>query len=137
MSVEMSFEYLGELHTALRHGPSGVRLETDAPKDNEGRGESFSPTDLVGAALASCAVTTMAIRGRKEGITFEAARGEVVKEMTTNAPRRIRRLALRLEMPAGLGPEARRRLEDIARSCPVAMSLAGGIDLPMEFVYPD
>ena len=72
MGVTMTLAYKGGLHCELRHEPSSSTIETDAPKDNEGRGEAFSPTDLVGAALMSCAVTTMAIKGPKEGIPFAA-----------------------------------------------------------------
>ncbi len=137
MSVKMSIDYSGELRCTLEHGPSGSRLETDAPKDNFGRGEAFSPTDLLGAALASCAVTTMAIRAPREGIAFAGAKGSVVKEMTSEGPRRVRRLTLELTMPAGLAPAERARLEEIARGCPVALSLAPDVERALSFVYPD
>ena len=94
MSVTTKIEYTGNLHCEMEHGPSKTRLETDAPKDNMGKGEAFSPTDLVGAALASCAVTTMAIKAPKEGIPFTAAKGMVTKEMSSEGPRRIVQLAL-------------------------------------------
>ncbi len=137
MSVTIRIEYAGELRCALEHGPSRARVETDAPLDNAGRGEAFSPTDLVAAALASCAVTTMAILAPREGIAFGGAAGAVVKEMSAEGPRRIRRLSLELRMPAGLDPAARARLEAIARGCPVARSLSPEVELPMRFVYPD
>lgn len=137
MSVQMSVEYRGQLHCSLSHGPSGSRLETDAPKDNEGKGEAFSPTDLVGAALISCAVTTMAIKAPKEGINFTSASGIVLKDMTSEPPRKIKRLSIRLEMPAGLSAAHRERLETIAKTCPVALSLNPAVELPIEFKYPD
>lgn len=137
MAVEMSIAYTGELHCELEHRPSGTRLETDAPVDNMGRGSSFSPTDLVGAALISCALTTMAIKGAKEGIPFGDARGKVLKEMTGEGPRRIAKLEVELEMPAGLDAAQRARLEEIARTCPVALSLGEGVAKPMRFVYRD
>lgn len=137
MSVTMTVDYQGSLHCALQHQPSSARIETDAPKDNEGRGEAFSPTDLVGAALASCAITTMAIKAPKEGIRFERARGKVVKEMTSEPPRKIARLTLEIELPAALSAEHRSRLEAIARSCPVALSLSPALELPMRFAYTD
>ncbi|MCC7386151.1 MAG: OsmC family protein [Deltaproteobacteria bacterium] len=136
MAVEMIVEYTGELRCRAEHGPSGSVLETDAPRDNEGRGELFSPTDLVGAALMTCAMTTMAIKGRKEGIDFTRAAGRVVKEMTSQGPRKIARLTLEIVMPAGLPPAHRTRLEEIARSCPVALSLAETVEVPMTFSYP-
>ena len=135
MAVTMTLAYDGDLRCELKH-ESQTTIQTDAPKDNEGRGEAFSPTDLVGAALVSCAVTTMAIKGPKEGIAFPAARGRVVKEMSSTPPRKIARLALEIEMPAGLALSARGRLEEIARTCPVALSLSAGVVVSMDFRYP-
>jgi putative redox protein len=134
MTVSISVTYAGQLRCELIHGPSSTSLQTDAPKDNEGKGESFSPTDLVGAALLSCAVTTMAIKGRKEGIDFPTARGTVTKEMA-NAPRKIARLAVEIDMPPGLDAAARARLEEIGRTCPVALSLANDVIVEMTFRY--
>jgi uncharacterized OsmC-like protein len=136
MSVTMKLSYKGELHCELSHGPSKTVIETDAPLDNMGKGESFSPTDLVGAALVSCAVTTMAIKAPKEGIPFGNVSGRVVKDMSTEQPRRIAKLAIELDMPGGLSPEQRVRLEEIARTCPVALSLSKELELPIRFNYP-
>lgn len=135
MTVTMTVDYQGALRCELVHGPSSTRMQTDAPTDNEGRGASFSPTDLIGAALLSCAVTTMAIKAPKEGIAFSTAKGRVTKEMTTTAPRKIARLAVQLELPAALPAPARARLEAIARACPVALSLHGDVIVEMSFVY--
>lgn len=137
MAVEMTLRYSGELHCELTHGPSRTVIETDAPTDNMGRGEAFSPTDLVGAALLSCAVTTMAIRGPKEGAPFAAATGRVHKHMTTEGPRKIARLEVEIDMPAGLDAAARQKLEAIAHGCPVARSLGPDVAVPMVFKYPD
>lgn len=137
MSVTTSLDYKGELHCELTHGPSKSMIETDAPLDNMGKGEAFSPTDLVGAALLSCAVTTMAIKGPKEGIPVGRVAGRVVKDMTTSPPRRIAKLAVELEMPAGLDAAHRAKLEEIARTCPVALSLSKEIELPIVFRYPE
>jgi len=138
MGVTMTLAYKGELHCELRHEPSSSTIETDAPKDNEGRGEAFSPTDLVGAALLSCAVTTMAIKGPKEGIPFAAGvKGRVTKEMTATPPRRIAQLIVELEMPRGLDEKQRARLEDIARNCPVALSLGKELIATIAFRYPE
>lgn len=134
--VEMFAVYTGEKHCELRHSPSGSALETDAPRDNQGRGERFSPTDLMGAALASCVLTTMAIHGERDGIILKGASARVHKEMQAN-PRKIARLPLEITMPKGLAPDQRARLEELARTCPVARSLAADIELPMKFVYPD
>ena len=135
MAVEMTLRYAGELRCELTHGPSKTQIQTDAPTDNMGRGEAFSPTDLVGAALLSCAVTTMAIRGPKEGVPFDGASGRVEKHMTTEGPRRIAKLVLEIDMPAGLDAAARTTLEAIARGCPVARSLGSGVEHTMTFKY--
>ncbi len=134
--VSILIEYQGDKHCRLTHGPSGTRIETDAPQDNGGRGESFSPTDLVAAALASCALTTMALIAEREGISFGPARAEVQKEMTSS-PRRIAALPLTFHMPAGLSAAERQRMEEIARSCPVDRSLHPEVRRPMQFIYPD
>jgi uncharacterized OsmC-like protein len=137
MGVTMKLDYKGELRCELEHGPSKTVIATDAPLDNMGKGAAFSPTDLVGAALASCAVTTMAIKGSKEGIPFASAEAKIVKEMSSEGPRRIRKLELELTMPGGLQPAQRARLEEIARTCPVALSLSKELELPIVFRYPD
>ena len=134
MALTMTMTYEGGLRCELAH-PSSTKLETDAPKDNEGKGERFSPTDLVGAALLSCAVTTMAIKAPKEGIPFAKASGRVTKEMTTSPPRKIAKLAIEIDLPAALTPPQRARLEEISRTCPVALSLHGDVIVEMRFRY--
>jgi uncharacterized OsmC-like protein len=120
----------------LEHGPSGSKLNTEAPKDNGGTGMSFSPTDLVGAALASCVLTTMALAASREGLPFGEARAHVEKRMTP-PPRRIGELVLRIDMPAGLSAAHRARLQEVAQGCPVSRSLHPDVAIPMTFHYPD
>lgn len=132
--VKMSGVYQGEKHCELKHGPSGSKLETDAPKDNHGKGEKFSPTDLVGAALGSCIVTTMAILTEKEGLNLTGAQFEVQKIMGSD-PRRIAELFVSLNLPGHLSADDRLRLEAIARSCPVQMSLHPNIKVHLQFNY--
>ena len=134
--VEMFAEYTGEKHCELTHGPSRSRLETDAPKDNQGRGERFSPTDLMGAALASCVLTTIAIMAEKDGIVLKGMKARVTKEMHPS-PRRIARLPVEVTMPAGVSPRDRARFEAAAHSCPVHKSLSPEVDAPITFNYPD
>ncbi|WP_224367140.1 OsmC family protein [Hyalangium versicolor] len=122
--------------TQLEHGPSGSHIATEAPKDNGGTGASFSPTDLVGAALASCALTTMALAASRENIPFGEAKATVEKRMTP-PPRRIGELVLNIQMPAGLSRAHRTRLEEVAHGCPVARSLHPDVKLPVTFSYPD
>ena len=121
--VEMQLVYEGGLRANAVHGPSGARLETDAPVDNQGKGEAFSPTDLLGASLASCMLTTMAIVADREAWRVEGARARVEKHMELEPRRRVGRLVVELAMPKGLPEAARSRLESAARGCPVAASL--------------
>lgn len=121
--VEMKLVYEGGLHTEALHGPSSARLETDAPVDNQGKGEAFSPTDLLATALASCMLTTMAIVGEREGWKIDGAIARVEKHMELEPRRRVGRVVVELEMPSGLPTSARERLEATARGCPVAESI--------------
>jgi putative redox protein len=132
--VEMSVKYTGQKHCELTHGPSGSRIQTDAPKDNAGKGEAFSPTDLVGAALASCILTTMAIVAERDGIPFENAEAKVGKEMTP-PPRRIGALPVHVKLSASLSAEQRQKLEHAALHCPVHKSLHPDVHAPVTFTY--
>ncbi|NMO21269.1 OsmC family protein [Pyxidicoccus fallax] len=134
--VVMTLVSQPQFKTQLTHGPSGTVSVTEAPRDNGGTGGSFSPTDLVGAALLSCAVTTMHLFASREGISLGEVRGRVEKRMTP-PPRRIGELVLELRMPAGLSAEHRTRLEQVGRECPVARSLHPDVKLPLTFSYPD
>jgi uncharacterized OsmC-like protein len=136
MSVEITGTYTGKLGTELRHGPSGTLLRTAAPLDNQGDGSSFSPTDLVAAAFASCIVTTMAIVAEREGIPFGGVTFRVEKHMVAQ-PRRIGALPVRIHMPAGLTPEQRQKLERTAHACPVHKTLLAEVDKTITFVYPE
>lgn len=133
MGVPMRVQIAG-LQCQLTHEPSGSVIRTIPPKDNGGDGSTFSPTDLVGAALASCALSTMAIIAAKEGLTFGDASARVEKEMI-GPPRRIASLALVITMPKGTPVNQRARFEEIARGCPVARSLHADVQIPMTFEY--
>ena len=133
--VNMSAVYAGDFRCRVTHGPSGTRLETDAPKDNMGKGELFSPTDLMGAALAACALTTMAIVAKRDGVPFEGARAEVVKEMTSQPTRRIGALPLKITLPASVPADYRAKLENAAHACPVHKSLHPDVKAEIFFVY--
>ena len=130
--VRMQVEYRGALRCTARHEPSGTVIETDAPVDNCGKGERFSPTDLVGAALASCIATTLGIVAQRKGWNLDGLRVEVAKAMTTEGPRRIARLPVVVHMPAGVPPECREEAERIARTCPVHRSLHPDVDAPID-----
>jgi putative redox protein len=133
--VTIEGRYVGDLRCEATHGPSGSRLSTDAPADNMGKGEVFSPTDLVATALATCIVTTMAIVAKRRGIDFSAARFSVEKHMATDPVRRIGRLPVTVYLPAGYDAETRTVLERAAHSCPVHKSLHPDVEAPIRFVY--
>jgi uncharacterized OsmC-like protein len=129
--VKITGEYRGDLHCVATHGPSGRTLETDAPVDNQGRGEAFSPTDLVATALGTCILTTVGIVARRLGLDLTGARFEVTKEMSTDAPRRLARLATHLWLPLPRSADREGALERAAHTCPVHESLAPTVDQPI------
>ena len=133
--VSIQIEYQGELHCKATHGPSGVELSTDAPKDNQGRGESFSPTDLVATALGSCMLTIMGIAARTLNIDISGATATVEKEMTATPPRRIERLTVRIRVPHAPSAANREKLERAAHTCPVHRSLHPDVQIPIEFTW--
>lgn len=135
--VKMTAHYQGGLHCELRHESSGSRIETDAPKDNMGKGERFSPTDLVGAALASCALTTMAIVAERDGVSLVGAHAEVEKHMIAQPIRRIGALPLLITLPPGIPMDYRPKLERVALQCPVHHSLHPEVEAKIRFIYLD
>jgi len=108
-------------------------METDAPVDNHGRGESFSPSDLLATGLGSCMMTIMGIYAARHGIDLTGTRVEVSKEMTQSGPRRIARLTTVIHFPAGV--EKSEPLERAALTCPVHESLHPEIEKPVTFHY--
>jgi putative redox protein len=134
--VTITGDYQGELHCTAVHGPSGNTLPTDAPKDNQGRGEAFSPTDLVATGFGTCIATTMAIVARRHGVDIPGIRFEVTKEMSTDAPRRISRLNARLWMPSAALKVPAGVLEKAANTCPVHQSLAPSVEKVIELIWP-
>ena len=133
--VSIAFEYQGDLHCKAIHGPSGTELSTDAPKDNQGRGESFSPTDLVATAIGTCMLTVMGIMARTLNIDITGTTATVDKEMTAAPPRRIDRLAVKIHVPHALSSEIRQKLERAAHTCPVHKSLHPDVQSPIEFTW--
>ncbi|MCX7819661.1 MAG: OsmC family protein [Kiritimatiellae bacterium] len=133
--VPITVSYLGNLRCEATHGPSGSRIETDAPADNHGRAERFSPTDLVATALGSCMLTMLGIYARERGWDLTGSRAEVLKIMG-GPPRRITQIQVRLHMPIALAPADRRELENLARGCPVARSLHPELRTDITFHWP-
>ncbi len=128
--------YQGELRCEATHMPSGTVLTTDAPKDNHGKGESFSPTDLVATALGACMLTIMGIAARTLGVAIEGARVAVEKEMAATPVRRIGALKVVITVPTPALTDAQKRtLEKAALSCPVHQSLHPDIAIPVEFIW--
>lgn len=137
--VDIDIEYEGELRCRAVHRPSASTLITDAPVDNHGRGQAFSPTDLVATALGTCMATTMGILAQKRGYPLQGTRIHVKKVMTSSPPRRIARLPAEIVVPeecAALIDEAgRAALEAAAEGCPVRISLLESIEVPIEFAW--
>ncbi len=131
--VRIDIAYKGQLHCDAVHCPSGSTVATDAPRDNMGKGEAFSPTDLVATAFGSCVMTIMGIVAGRRGLDLAAARATVVKEMVNAPVRRIGRLALELHLPAAIGEEDRALLRNAAETCPVLKSLHPDIETPIAF----
>ena len=138
MAVDIDIVYTGDLHCEATHRPSGTKLVTDAPVDNGGKGEAFSPTDLCATSLGACLVTTMALVAQRHGIELAGTSVHVVKEMVADPRRRIGALRTTITFPAGLSVSAgdRSLLEATARACPVEKSLGPGVEVPMDFRWP-
>jgi putative redox protein len=127
--------YEGHLRTEATHTASGTVIQTDAPVDNHGRGEAFSPTDLVGTALGTCILTTMAIVAERHQVDLVGSSFRMEKIMSTDAPRRIAQLTVELHLPASLSDSDRALMERTAHTCPVALSLNPEIKQEVRFVY--
>lgn len=115
--------YVGELHTESKHIASNAQYETDAPVDNHGKGQAFSPTDLMSTSLANCMLTVMGIAANTHGYNMDGAVAHVTKVMAQN-PRRVGEIIIEITMPANnFDSKAKSILENTARTCPVAKSL--------------
>ena len=133
--VKVATGYEGGLRCRATHGPSGTALVTDAPVDNHGKGESFSPTDLVATALGACMMTIMGIVADRHGIDLTGMTAETTKVMSATPPRRIASLVTRLTLPLPADHPQRDLLERAAHTCPVHQSLHPEIDKTVEFVW--
>jgi putative redox protein len=133
--VKIDIRYEGGLRCAATHGPSGQTLQTDAPVDNHGRGESFSPTDLVATALGTCMATIMGIVADRHALDLRGMEITVTKEMSSEAPRRIAKLATTIKVPLPPDHPQRILLENAALTCPVHKSLGGEMEKPVDFAW--
>lgn len=127
--------YLGNLRVENTHVKSGNKFNTDAPTDNNGKGEAFSPTDTVATALASCMLTIMGIKAEKDGVEVKGTSAEITKTMASN-PRRISKIEVELTFPKSYDDKTRRILENSAKTCPVYHSLHPDIEKIINFHYP-
>ena len=128
--VTITARYEGDLCCTATHGPSTATLQTDAPKDNEGLGRFFSPTDLVATALGTCILTTMGIVARRHGIELQGAEVKVEKHMNAQ-PRRIGRLPVEVVIRGSFDDAQKKLLENAAHTCPVHKSLHPDVDAPI------
>ena len=127
--------YEGGLRTKARHIQSGNTIVTDAPVDNQGKGEAFSPTDLVATALASCMLTIMGIVAERNNIELKGTTAEVEKIMGT-MPRKISEIKIKILFNKSFDKKTKRKLESAALACPVSNSLNKNLEESIKFIYP-
>ena len=139
MAVEIDIEYQGDLHCLATHCPSGETFITDAPVDNGGKGDTFSPTDLVATAQGACVMTIMGLIARENGLDLSGMRARVLKDMVADPRRRIGAIKVAITLPRGkqLSQADRAMLENAAKLCPVKQSLHPGVNVQIDFVYPE
>ncbi len=135
MAVNVDLTYEGGLRTCAVHGPSGTTITIDAPLDNHGRGESFSPTDLVATALGACMLTLMGIAAEPRGIDLAGATVHVEKHMIADPDRRIGTIVVALRLPVAPDPRQREVLERAAHTCPVMKSLDPRVEKIVTFAW--
>ncbi|MEP7263910.1 MAG: OsmC family protein [Bacteroidota bacterium] len=133
--ITIETNYIGDLRAVSRHLRSGVELITDAPPDNQGKGESFSPTDLLATALGTCMITVMGIAAKKHQINIDGTKLEITKIMQA-APRKVMEIKVTLFMPAiKYSNNEKEILEHAGTTCPVALSLHPELKQSIEFIY--
>ena len=127
--------YKGSLRTEAIHVQSGNTIITDAPIDNHGKGEAFSPTDLVATALASCMLTIMGIVANRNHLKINGTTAEIEKIMGAN-PRRINEIKISIRFNKNFDKKTKRKLENAALTCPVSNSLNENLNESIKFIYP-
>lgn len=132
--VKIISTYQGKKHCQALHEPSRSTLETDAPKDIQGLGESFSPTDLMATALGTCILTTVAIVAERDDVDITGSKISVEKIMSTEGPRRISELKTVIELSKNISEEYRKKIELIAENCPVKKSLHPDLKVSIEII---
>ena len=133
--ITSTVEYLGELRTSCTHIQSQTTIITDAPLDNNGKGEAFSPTDLVATAYASCMITIMGIFAESHSINFTSAKADVQKIMEAN-PRRIGKIVIKLDLSGNnWDDETAERVIRAGKACPVAKTLGDNVEVEFDISY--
>jgi putative redox protein len=133
--VEINIEYIGDLHCKVTHAPSGQSFITDAPVDNNGKGEYISPTDLAAASIGSCIATIMGIRAKNSNIDIKGLKINVLKHMQDKPYRRIKQLIVKIQFPHKLNDKEFRILSEVVKICPVTKSLKEEIEVIPEFSF--
>jgi putative redox protein len=133
--VKVQAIYQGQKHCLAKHEPSGSTIETDAPKDNHGLGEKFSPTDLLATSLGTCILTTMAIVADRDGVDLKGSTVEIEKHMTTEGQRKLAAIKVNLKLPKSIPEDYRKKLNHVADACPVKRSIHPDIETPTEILY--
>lgn len=133
--VQIDVEYTSDLHCIAIHGPSGEIIKTDAPKDNHGKGEFFSPTDLAATAIATCIPTIMGIKSKEMNIDISGLKVSVTKEMMNKPYRRIKKLDLEFIFPHPIPDKEFQILKNVIKTCPVTRSLHPDIEVTTTYKY--
>lgn len=133
--VEIRIDYKGQLRCGAQHMPSQAKFDTDAPVDNNGRGEAFSPTDLVATALGTCMATVMGITAKNKNVELRGMRVAIEKHMSEDLPRRVSRLNVEIFMPISEDHSERRILQGAALSCPVQHSIHPDIQVDISWYW--
>ena len=124
------------MHTEAKHSLSGSVIHTDAPKDHDGEGKDFAPTDLLASSLGTCVITIMGIEAKRRGWELGKIKIDVYKTMTSEGPRKIKTLALEIFMPSDLDSQKYKILQKIAEECPVKLNLESSIDILLNWNKP-
>ena len=119
--------------TEAKHSLSGSVIHTDAPKDHDGEGKDFAPTDLLASSLGTCVITIMAIEAKRRGWKIGKIQIDVYKIMTAEGPRKIKNLVLEIYMPSEIDPHKYKILQSTAEDCPVKLNLEGSVDIKMNW----
>ena len=133
--TSITIEYQGDLHCKATHELSDTVLTTDAPRDNHGKVESFSPTDLVATALGSCILSVMGLRARTLKVDISGATAAVDKEMANAPARKIKKITVKVRVPHQLSSEHQQALEEAAYTCPVHKSMHPDVEMPIEIAW--